>query len=104
MWLDSAVGAHRPPPASLSAQGSSGGERLELGQGLVLRLAVNPGLPHRCALRAVRPTLSAYDGCFGHLAPADRHGRKALGPGGGRAVIAENLLLRQQLIVLRRPR
>ena len=29
---------------------------------------------------------------------------KLCGPGGARAVIAENLLLRQQLIVLRRPR
>ena len=29
---------------------------------------------------------------------------KLLGPGGVRAVVAENLLLKQQLIVLRRPR
>ena len=31
-------------------------------------------------------------------------GAKLLGPGGTRAVIAENLLLKQQLLVLRRPR
>ena len=29
---------------------------------------------------------------------------KLLGPGGMRAVVAENLLLKQQLLVLRRPR
>ena len=66
--------------------------------------AVNPGLQQRCvapaidlrwrAMRAVLVTLL-------HLAVT---AAKLCGPGGVRAVVAENLLLKQQLTVLRRRR
>ena len=52
-----------------------------------------------CLLRCL-----AHEGSPAHPASPDRHDREAVRPGGVRAVIAENLLLKQQLIVLRRAR
>src|SRR5205807_1254957 len=50
----------------------------------------------------VWPTLSAHEGPPARSASPGRHDREAVRPGGVRAVIAENLLIKQQLIVLLR--